>query len=282
LGEWRQNEDPAPTASAAADERQSHVLERGLKLLLAYADLDRRELTTQELAQHTGMALSTVYRYVGTLRRLGFLAAGSSYGSLVLGPRLVDLARVQLERAELPLVAFPLMRELSRITGETVLLVEPAGTFGLCTERVESSEPVRLSFAKGRMLPLHAGATVRALLAHLPEDVFLEVVRGGLRRYTEATICDPDRLARSLEEVRARGYALSLGEMDRDVRALAMPVRRHPEPWAVASLSVTGPAYRFTEAKVPLALSALRACVDRLEQRLRARGGERSRATRDA
>ena len=247
--------------------RSGSSLERGLRLLSAFADAEQAELSVADLAQAAALPSSTVYRYVQGLRDAGYLE-GTGAGGLRLGPRLSALAQRMQLRDPLADLARPVMQELSRLTAETVLLVEAAGTWGICTERVVSPEPVRLSFAKGRMEPLYAGATVRALLAFLPEEVLESVIAEGLTAYTEATISDPGALRGNLQEVRRLGYACSLGEMDPDVRALAVPLRPNGEGYARASLAVTGPAYRFTEEKIPGVLSLLRASAARIESLL--------------
>ena len=244
--------------------RSGSSLERGLRLLAVFATVDEPELTVADLAQQAGLPPSTAYRYIQGLREAGYLE--SSGGSAIrLGERVEALARRLQLRDPLPDLARPVMRELSRLTSETVLLVEAAGIFGVCVERVESQEAVRLSFAKGRMEPLYAGATVRALLAFLPEDVLTAVIKGGLSPYTEATITDADDLRENLEQVRRLGYAHSVGEMDDEVRALAVPLRPSGRGYARAALSVTGPAFRFTAEKVPRVLPLLQASAVRIE-----------------
>jgi DNA-binding IclR family transcriptional regulator len=244
--------------------RSGSSLERGLRLLAVFATADEPELTVADLARQAGLPPSTAYRYIQGLREAGYLESAGG-GALRLGEKVAALARRLQLRDPLPDLARPVMRELSRLTSETVLLVEAAGIFGVCVERVESQEPVRLSFAKGRMEPLHAGATVRALLAFLPDDVLDAVIAGGLSRYTEATITDPGRLRENLAEVRRLGYANSVGEMDDEVRALAVPLRPGGRGWARAALSVTGPAFRFTDEKVTRVLPLLQASAARIE-----------------
>ncbi len=244
--------------------RSGSSLERGLRLLAVFATADETELAVADLARAAGLPASTAYRYIQGLRDAGYLESAGG-GTVRLGERVEALARRLQLRDPLPDLARPVMRELSRLTSETVLLVAPAGIFGICVERVESQEPVRLSFAKGRMEPLYAGATVRALLAFLPDDVLEAVIAAGLTPYTEVTISDPGALRANLADVRRQGYAHSLGEMDVDVRALAVPLRPDGRGFARAALSVTGPAFRFTEDKVSKVLPLLQASAARIE-----------------
>ena len=58
-------------------------------------------------------------------------------------------------------------------TRETALLsvLEPRRPAVLCIDRVEAPQPLRLSLEVGTVVPLHAGATSKALLAFLGADV---------------------------------------------------------------------------------------------------------------
>lgn len=246
------------TALSSADA----VLTRGLRLLTAFEALPLGEARVSELARQARLPLSTAYRYVARLRAEGFLEEGVAPGTVQLGLRLVALAHRAPER-QITSLARPIMEELGQETGETILLIEPLGTRAICSERVETRAVVRIAFDKGRVLPLHAGASVRALLAFLPSHVVEAVIEAGLDSFTQETIADSVQLRENLRQVREDGYAQSESEMDPGVRAVAMPVCAGG-PHALASLSVTGPAYRFTPDKIPHCLDALKRATARL------------------
>ena len=78
-----------------------------------------------------------------------------------------------MAKQQLNVVAFarPFMKELSILTGETVLLTAGNQTKGFVLERVESREPVRYSvFQPGASFDLHCGASSKILMAFLPEE----------------------------------------------------------------------------------------------------------------
>ena len=51
-----------------------------------------------------------------------------------------------------------------------------------------------------------------------------------------------------MAEVKAQGYAISIGELDENINAIAVPVKRLATNDApvIAAVGVAGPAYRFT------------------------------------
>jgi DNA-binding IclR family transcriptional regulator len=66
-----------------------------------------------------------------------------------------------------------------------------------------------------------------------------------LKRYTDETITDVEMLKKELERIRKQGYALDMGEREKDMRCVAAPVRKH-DGKPVAAISVSGPSTRIT------------------------------------
>jgi DNA-binding IclR family transcriptional regulator len=155
------------------------------------------------------------------------------------------------QKFNIAVIALPFMKELSRLTKETVLLTAVHGNKAFCLERVESEEPIRYSlFTPGANLPLHAGASSKVLMAYLPEAEWDAIItEEGLQRFTPQTITDRGVLKSQLKEIRTRGYAFSDQEVDREVRAVAAPIV-NPRGELMAGLTVAGPAYRINKTKV--------------------------------
>lgn len=246
-------------------------LERGLGIIFAL-DQHAEGLSTADLAQAAGIPRSTVYRYLSVLERYGLVSPAATGGGApvryVLGNRFIALASHVPVEHELVKRALPLIVELSNRIGETVIITQVTGLQAICIERVESPGRVRLSFEKGAVLPLHAGASARVLMAYMTDAEVQEVIdRVGLARYTDNTITDPDELRRVLAETRARGYAISDEEMDPGVRAIAAPVLDRTGR-ARAAISVVGPRFRLDEAKTAMVLSLLLPIRDQLSAEL--------------
>jgi IclR family acetate operon transcriptional repressor len=70
-----------------------------------------------------------------------------------------------------------------------------------------------------------------------------------LARFTPNTITDPDMLLQHLALVRERGYALDEEESRIGVRCVGFPVFDRFGT-VIAAVSVTGPAFRFTRARI--------------------------------
>jgi IclR family acetate operon transcriptional repressor len=85
----------------------------------------------------------------------------------------------------------------------------------------------------------------KVLLAWLPAAERERLLGGRrLERLTPASITDPRRLERELEQVRRRGFALDNEEAFPGIRCVAAPLRDR-EGRALAAVSVTVPAQRM-------------------------------------
>jgi DNA-binding IclR family transcriptional regulator len=225
-------------------------LSHGLEILLLF-DSFRPVFTVLEIADLLHFSQSKTYRLVRALVYYGLLETPNGSGQYSLGMNALRLGLLAQQKFNIAVVALPFMRELSRLTKETVLLTSVHGEKAFCLERVESEEPIRYSlFTPGARVPLHAGASSKVLLAFLPEAEWDAIItREGLQRFTPQTITDRGILKAQLKEIRTRGYAFSDQEVDREVRAVAAPIV-NPRGELMAGLTVAGPAYRINKTKV--------------------------------
>lgn len=200
-----------------------------------------------ELAGALRLPLSTVYRYVVTLRQQGILEENQQDSSYRLSPRLLQLTEALTGELDLVRRARPLMEALARSTRETVQLMFRTGDFGTCVERAESSQALLVRPERGKSVPLHAGASMKAMLAFLRAAEQKAILDRPLARVAEGTITNPRELRRELEAIRTAGYAVSYQEVYPGVRAVAVPIR-NASGAVVGSLGVAGPAARLSDA----------------------------------
>jgi DNA-binding IclR family transcriptional regulator len=225
-------------------------LAHGLNVLLLY-DADHLSLTVAEISKRLKFSQSKTYRMIRTLTQYGLLRENPGTARYSLGLNALRIGLLAQQSFNISQVAKPLMKELSLQTKETVLLTAVNGTKGICLERVESDEPIRYSlFKPGALLPLHAGASSKILMAHLAEREWDRIIeKERLVRFTAQTITDASKLKAHLREIRRKGYAFSDQEVDREVRAVAAPVLNAVGD-LVAGLSIAGPAYRISKKMV--------------------------------
>jgi DNA-binding IclR family transcriptional regulator len=212
-------------------------LERGLDVLSAVAA--RGELSIEQLADELDLPLSTTYRYVRALREWGFVDGDDS--RYIAGARLVELGGRHFTTSHLADVGTALLRQLMHDTGETAVMIVRVGDHAMCLRRVEPDKSIKYTFAVNQLLPLHAGAGQRVLLAWAPSATIARVLDGELERFTPDTPTAND-LRRMIPDLRETGWAVSRGELDAGSVSVAVPVFFNGE--VVCSLNVAGPESR--------------------------------------
>ena len=164
--------------------------------------------------------------------------------ALQLGDRaraVVDLRRV----------ALPALRKLSRDTGETSLLtvLTPRSDRGVCLERVETPQPLRLSVTPGRQLPLHAGASQKVLMAYMDETALDRALAKPLEHLCHNTLTDPGLLREELARIRDAGWASSFEETNLGVWGLAVPIL-DARGGIVCAIGIAGPSARLAQERI--------------------------------
>jgi DNA-binding IclR family transcriptional regulator len=237
-------------------------VQRAIAVLRAIEVGAERGMRISEVAQRTGLGVSTAHRLARALCDAGLVVQDPATEHYQLGPALVVLGR----RAESALGydrLRPVLAQLVEATQESANLGILAGNEVLVVVGIPSPQPLRYDQEAGSRVPAHTSAMGKALLAHAPDRSRAVKDLGVLHRHTERTICDPDALVAHLEEVRARGWAVNDGERDPGVRAVGAPVLT-PDGRAVAAVAVQGPAVRLPDDRLPELSEAVMATARRM------------------
>ena len=213
--------------------------ERVLSILATLAKLES-PVSMSELVRETGLAKSTLYRQLSLLRRWGFvIEINSAYAP---GPMCLPLAWGFDRSSYLVNEAHQDLEHLSRASGESIGLMVAVNNQAVCLDMVESRQPLRCSFAKGRGLPLHKGASAKALLAFMASDGRT----AALRRLQQDQSIDPpgyELLLSELDAIKAQGYAMSDGEVDQGIWGVSAPVFQQ-QSHAAAVVTLMAPSTR--------------------------------------
>ncbi len=179
VSEERRRSTTGPKGTEVAG---TQALARGVGVLEVLSG-ELAPLDIEQVAGRVRVPLSTAYRIVRYLAQVG-LVEHREQGRVALGLRLLDLGRITQLQVESGLlrIARPVMQELAQRTQETVMLMAPTGGQAICLEYIESPRPVRLSFERGRIMPLYAGAASKVLLAFLDDREEAHPRRGGRSR----------------------------------------------------------------------------------------------------
>lgn len=230
-------------------------------MLLAFSR-ERPSASVNELAQLTGVPISSAYRYLALLREVGLVAEAGG-GLYHLTPRVLALAHAARLVNGIESLVRPVLRSLRDHTEESALFIRRLGDYAVCADLVESAHPVRMSFAPGHPMPLYGGAGAKMLLSAMSAE--------ERDRYFGSHAFSADgerkhRLAQELPRIKSRGWATSESEVDDGVWAAAAGVIQHQE--MIGVLSVAGPAFRLNNAARERILTEVRGAAEHLSNRL--------------
>jgi DNA-binding IclR family transcriptional regulator len=236
----------APDADAPGPALVQSV-DRALNVLWLLAR--KGELGVTELAADLGVHKSTAFRLVSTLETHDLVEQVSDRGKFRLGVGILRLAGATNVRLDLVRESRPIATRLAQVVGETVNIAVRSGHEALYLDQVSGPSALALQNWVGQAIPLHASSNGKVLLAFCGDGLLAEL-RPPLRRFTANTATDLGRLAQELAEVRLRGYATAVDELEEGLTAVAAPVHG-ADGAVVASLSASGPTFRLTGSRLP-------------------------------
>ncbi len=222
------------------------VIERMMTLLDALARKSE-PVTLKELSQTSGLHPSTAHRILNDLV-LARMVDRTEPGSYQLGMRLLELGNLVKARLNVRDAAAGPMRELHRLTGETINLSVRQGDEIVYVERAVSERSgMQVVRAIGGRAPLHLTSTGKLFLAN--DDlraVRSYAMRTGLAGHTRNSLTDLSELEAELDEVRQRGFARDNEELELGVRCIAAGIYDDAGQ-IVAGLSISAPADRAND-----------------------------------
>lgn len=213
--------------------KRVQAVERALLILKCF-DNPGDSLTLASLAQRSELYKSTILRLITSLDVMGFIRRTPDAG-YILGPELRRLGGLALSqpRSQLEDLIRPALHRLVNVTKETASLYVLEGTHRVCLFRENSARPARHHLEEGTKHSLDRGAAGKIIHSHRAHG--------------------RDKLAKA---VRQLGWAISKGERDPDLSAIAVPLL-DGKGRLVGSLTVSGLTARFTPAKFERARRAL-------------------------
>ncbi|TWD41861.1 DNA-binding transcriptional regulator KdgR [Pantoea sp. SJZ147] len=229
---------------------------------------DAREHGITELAQRLMMSKSTVYRFLQTMKSLGYVAQEGESEKYSLTLKLFEVGSKALQNIDLIRSADVQMRELSRLTKETIHLGALDDESIVYVHKIDSLYNLRMSSRIGRRNPLHSTALGKVLLAWRSRDDVNEILqRMTFSIHTANTLSDAGALLEALSQVKQQGYGEDNEEQEAGVRCIAVPIFDRFGV-AVAGLSISFPTIRFSESNKQTYVTMLQGAGRRLSAEL--------------
>ena len=213
------------------------VLDKAVAILRAVA---AEPATLAELVERTGLPRATAHRLAVALEGHR-LVRRTSAGAWAPGPALGELGRGVADLAELAGRHLVTLRDTS---GESAQFYVRDGASRVCVAVAERAHGLRDTVPVGARLPMTAGSAAHALLAFAPADEVTPLLPSA--SFT----------ARTLLDVRRRGWAHSVAEREPGVASLSAPVRDAAGA-VLGAVSISGPVERLGRRPAPEVVGAV-------------------------
>lgn len=253
----------AGRGEAAAPERG--VLNRYAVILECVA-ASPNGLTFVEIMRLTRLPRGTVHRLLGALLTVGYVEPANNRKIYVLGQRLVRLLHLGTPRDAIIDLSRPVLEHLVERFAETAFLAKLEG------DQVESismvlPESERHSYVQpGRVMPMHAAASAKAIFAFQPQAVTGRVLQRPRVAFTARSRTSKKHIQSEMQRVRELGYAECIDELDPGVSSYACPVSVRGGVYY--SVGVVGLSQQLTRVPVSQIVAALKEAAAELGERL--------------
>src|SRR4051794_13172455 len=189
--------------------------------------IEKPEWTVEEVATSLKVSAASAYRYVATLSEAGLLTSITS-GRYTLGPAIIQYDRqIQLTDPLLQ-VTKPVMVDILPFApaDSTVLLCRLFRDTVLCVHQLAKPDgKTRVSYERGRPMPLFRGATSKVILAHLPLRELRRLYDAHREQISMTRLGDTWEMFRTcMAQIRKRGYLVTHAEVDPERIGISAPI----------------------------------------------------------
>lgn len=204
---------------------------------------EEENLRLTEISNETGLAKSTVHRYLKTLDSNGYLVRrGDEYEISHRFFRFVNSLRTSKPRYD-PIKEK--VRHAANETGELAQFVIEEHWHAVYVFQSTGERGVRLDTKPGTRGDLHSTAGGKAILSTWSDEKISSYVeQEGLAKHTPNTITNKEELFREIEKVRDVGYSTNNQESIDGLKAVSVPITE-PDGKPIGALSISGPTNRM-------------------------------------
>ena len=236
---------------------------RAIRLLKMFT-AEAPELQLAEMSLLSGLNKTTTHRLLQALLSEELVDRNPGTGAYRLGPGMMALGVQALSSNDLRLRARPLLKRLAEETGETATLEVPIDDTMLILDEVTSKHFLGASGNVGTRWPIHATSTGKALIAF--EQSGPDRLKSELTSLTSNTITQLEKLEKELGDIRRRGFAEVVDELEEGLSGVGAVVRGGMGE-VLGALSICGPSQRMSENRRAQLGATLCAVATRLQPR---------------
>jgi len=218
---------------------------RAVRLLKLFT-IERPDMSLAELSRASGLNKTTTHRLLRALQSEALVDRNPATSTYSLGAGLMALGVQALASSDLRRRVRPVLRSLARDTGETATLEVPFENSMLILDEVAGSHVLGSAGNIGTRWPIHATSTGKVWLAF--DDSGIDRLDQELKPLTSKTVVLKSEFQPQLAEIRRRGYAITIDELEEGFSAVATIIRGVLGD-VQGALSIGGPTQRLTAAR---------------------------------
>lgn len=218
---------------------------RAVRLLKLFSS-EQPEMSLAQLSQASGLNKTTTHRLLRALQSEALIDKNPATSGYSLGAGLMALGVQALASSDLRRRVRPMLKTLARETGETATLEVPVEDSMLILDEVAGRHVVAAAGNIGTRWPMHATSTGKAYLAF--EDYRIEHLSESLCALTTKTLVRKDLFMPQLMDIRRRGYAETVDELEVGFTAVATVIRGALGD-VQGALSIGGPTQRMSATR---------------------------------
>lgn len=248
------------------DTKGASVIVNAIAVLRSFT-ADEPLLGVTEIANRVGLHKSTVSRILATFEQENLVERDADTRRFRLGLGLIAVAGPLLAELEERRVAYPVLRELTELTGETSALMMWEGNESICVEQIASRHQIKHTAPLGARYSDALSSSVQVFLGIQPEERVRSLLRSGAITYPGLDENSLEDYLLRLKDDSRRGWAINYGESSLDEVGVAAPVYDHRGD-LVAAVLIPAPRFRVSKERLQSLGESCRAAADKVTARL--------------
>jgi Transcriptional regulator len=224
-------------------------VDRTLTILEVLSDYENG-LGITEISERVELHKSTVHRLLNTLIYKGYIKQDKNTNKYGLTLKLFELGNKKVEKMDIVSISRPYLKELVEKTNEVVHLVVREGIEVMYVSKVEPQKSMKMYTRIGMRKPMYCTAMGKAMLSQMTEEEIEEIWNASdIKKLTDNTIVDLNKLKESLKDIRTKGYAMDEQEVEAGIRCVGTIVRDYKGE-VCGGISLSSSIITFTEDKI--------------------------------
>lgn len=218
--------------------------------VLTYVSKTNHGSGVREMARALRLTRGTAARVLHSLYVCELLRRDDDTGRYHLGGKFLELAAEHRRRLSLNEVARRHMTSLCDHLRETVYLAVLDSANIVIVDRVDGPQALRMTAELGILQPAFSTSLGKMMLAMMPDAELERMLNvNPILPRPHKPPKTPAELLSDLQLARSRGWALDDCEEVEGVRCIAAPIRDQDRR-VIAAISLSGPSFRFPDAKL--------------------------------